>query len=331
MKFSVRLLLAIIGLVFAVLSIASIISGDNLLWGLDSFPLTTPPAGMGLVVSLAYISMLGSVGLMWFRAFVVKQVDGQSHRISLVLSLVTIVLHILLIGYIRLWELDKPVSQLFTAEAWDVPSSASSVRAVICLVLGLPIQHWFARRNMNVEKNRWGVILGGLIALGSLTVVGHTAYQPPTWISHGMDFVHGVGASLWFGGLLGLVLYLRTAFRQRENAVAPARVLTDFSTYALYSVIALAISGAVMSTVIKDDPLETESAFARTLIVKLLLLLIPLALAVWNRYRLVPRITGDTESDAAWDSLRRTTMIEVAALIVILGVTGSLVLQSPIP
>lgn len=331
MKFSVRLLLAIIGLVFAVLSIASIMSGDNLLWGLDSFPQTTPPDGMGIVVALAYISMLGSVGLMWFRAFVVKDADAQSRRIALLLSLVSILLHILLIGYIRLWELDKPASQLFTAEAWDVPADAGSVRAVICLVLGFPIQHWFARRDMAVEKNRWGVILGGLIALGSLTVVGHTAYQPPTWISHGMDFVHGVGASLWFGGLLGLVLYLRTAFRQRDNAAAPARVLADFSSYALYSVIALAISGVVMATVIKDDPLERESAFAKALMLKLAMLLVPLALAVWNRYRLVPHLDEDTESDAAWASLRRTTVIEVAALVVILFITGFLVLQSPIP
>jgi copper transport protein len=331
MKFSVRLLLAIIGLVFAVLSVASIASGDNLLWGLDSFPQTTPPGGMSIMVGLAYISMLGSVGLMWFRAFVVKHVDAQSHRIALVLSLVTIVLHILLIGYIRLWELDKPPSQLFTAEAWGVPSSASSVRAVICLVLGFPIQHWFARRNMAVEKNRWGVILGGLIALGSLTVVGHTAYQPPTWISHGMDFVHGVGASIWFGGLLGLVLYLRMAFRQRENAGIPARVLADFSSYALYSVIALAVSGVVMATVIKDDPLERESAFAKTLILKLALLLIPLALATWNRFRLVPQMSENPESEAAWATMRRTTIIEIAALVVILVVTGFLVLQSPVP
>jgi copper transport protein len=184
---------------------------------------------------------------------------------------------------------------------------------------------------MAVEKNRWGVILGGLIALGSLTVVGHTAYQPPTWISHGMDFVHGVGASIWFGGLLGLVLYLRMAFRQRENSGIPARVLADFSSYALYSVIALAVSGVVMATVIKDDPLERESAFAKTLILKLALLLIPLALATWNRFRLVPQMSENPESEAAWATMRRTTIIEIAALVVILVVTGFLVLQSPVP
>ena len=331
MKFSVRWLIAIIGLIFAVLSVASIIAGDDLLWGLDSFPHTSPPTGMSVVVGLAYISMLGSVGLMWFRAFVVKSVDRTSHRIALTLSIVTFLLHVLLVGYIRLWEIGGSAPDLFGADAWNVASSASSVRAVICLALGFPIQHFFARKDVRIERNRWGVVIGGLIALGSLTVVGHTAYQPPTWISHGMDFVHGVGASFWFGGLLGLALFLRFAFRAQGSAAEAGRVVSEFSTYALFSVIALATSGVVMATIIKDDPFERESAFAQTLMVKLLLVTIPVAIAAYNRFRLLPRLRAEADSDTAWATLRRTTTIEVSVVVVILMVTGLLVLQSPIP
>lgn len=331
MKFSVRWMLAIIGLIFAVLSVASILSGDDLLWGLDSFPHTSPPTGMGFVVGLAYISMLGSVGLMWFRAFVVKNVDSTSHRIALTLSIVTFLLHVLLVGFIRLWEIGGSTSDLFGADAWEVASSASSVRAVIALAVGLPIQHLFARKDVRIEWNRWGVVIGGLIALGSLTVVGHTAYQPPTWISHGMDFVHGVGASFWFGGLFGLAMFLRFAFREQGDAAEAGRVVSEFSTYALFSVIALATSGVVMATIIKDDPLERESAFAQTLIVKLLLVLIPIAIAAYNRFRLLPRLQTETDTDGAWTTLRRTTLIEVAVVVVILIVTGFLVLASPVP
>ena len=331
MKFSARWLVAIIGLIFAVLSIASIMSGDDLLWGLDSFPHTSPPAGMSVVVGLAYIGMLGSVGLMWFRAFVVKNVDRTSHRIALTLSVITFLLHVLLVGYIRLWEIGGSTSDLFSADAWEVASSASSVRAVICLALGFPIQHLFARKDVRIERNRWGVVIGGLIALGSLTVVGHTAYQPPTWISHGMDFVHGVGASFWFGGLLGLVLFLQYAFRHKGDAVEAGRVVSDFSTYALFSVVALATSGVVMATIIKDDPFERESAFAKALIFKLLLVLIPISIAAYNRFRLLPRLQAEADSDGAWATLRRATMIEVGVVVVILMVTGFLVLASPIP
>jgi copper transport protein len=331
MKFSVRWMLAIIGLIFAVLSVASILSGDDLLWGLDSFPHTSPPSGMGIVVGLAYISMLGSVGLMWFRAFVVKSVDHTAHRIAFTFSVITFLLHVLLVGFIRLWETGGSTPDLLSANAWEVASSASSVRAVIALAIGLPIQHLFARKDVRIERNRWGVVIGGLIALGSLTVVGHTAYQPPTWISHGMDFVHGVGASFWFGGLLGLLLFLRHAFRQKGDAAEAGRVVSEFSTYALLSVIALAVSGLVMATIIKDNPFERESAFAQALMVKLLLVLIPIAIAAYNRFRLLPRLRGGIGEENAWATLRRTTLIEATLVVVILMVTGFLVLASPIP
>jgi copper transport protein len=330
-KLSVRWFLIIIGLIFAILSVASILADDDLLWGLDSFPHTVPPRGMGIIVGLAYISMLGSVGLLWFRAFVVKNVDRTSNILALWLSGITLVLHILLIGFIRVWEIGGGTSDLLSAEAWDVAASASSVRAVISLAIGLPIQHWFAHRDVSVDKNRWGVILGGLIALGSLTVVGHTAYQPPTWISHGMDFVHGVGSSLWFGGLLGLVLFMRHAFRKRGDALEAGRVLADFSSYALYCVIALAVSGTVIAYVVKDDLLDiTGSPFARALTLKLGIAVIPIAIAAYNRFKLLPRLRRDPESIQAWRTLRLTTLAEVGLLIIVLLVTGYLVLQSPV-
>lgn len=331
MKFSVRWFIAIIGLIFAALSVASILAEDNLLWGLDTFPLWSPPTGMGIVVALAYITMLGSVGLLWFRAFVVREIDSASKKIALGFSGISLVLHILLVGYIQVWEMRGSTSDLFSAEAWDVASSASSVRAVICLAIGFPIQHWFATRDMSREVNRWGVVTGGLIALGSLTVVGHTAYQPPTWISHGMDFVHGVGAAFWFGGLLGLVLFLQVALRARKDARKTGKVLTDFSNYALFCVIALAFSGAVMAWMVKDDPLEVESPFSRALSLKLLLVLIPIILAAYNRFRLMPQLAGDAESSETWGILQRVTRIELALLIAVLLVTGYLVLQSPVP
>ena len=331
MKFSVRWFLAIIGLIFAALSIASILADDDLLWGLDQFPLWAPPAGMGIVVAFAYITMLGSVGLLWFRAFVVKKVDRGSQKIALGLSGISLMWHILLIGYIQVWEMQGVVGDLFSAETWDVPSSAGSVRAVVCLVLGFPIQHWFATRDVTREVNRWGVITGGLIALGSLTVVGHTAYQPPTWVSHGMDFVHGVGAALWFGGLLGLVLFLLVATRTRTDAKKMGQVLTDFSTYALLSVIALAISGSVMAFMVKDDPLDIAgSPFAQLLSVKLLLVVIPVVLAAYNRFKLMPQLESNPASEETWARLGRVVQIELALLVVILVITGSLVLRSPV-
>lgn len=331
MKFSARWLLAIVGLVFAALSVASILAEDNLLWGLDTFPLVPPPRGMGFIVAIAYITMLGSVGIMWFRAFVVKHVDQESLRLAIWFSLVSVAMHGVLVGYIHIWDPETSATTLIDPAAWEVASSASSVRALGTVIIGFPIQLWFARRDISREFNRWGVVVGGLIALGSLTVVGHTANQPPTWVSHGMDFVHGVGAAFWFGGMLGLVMFLRHALRQRDDMQKTARVLTDFSSYALFCVFALAISGSIMAVMVKDDPLEIAgSPFSRVLTLKLLMVVIPIALAVYNRFALMPHISNEGTLNDTWQKLRRSTLVEVCLLLVILCITGFLVLQSPV-
>lgn len=333
LRYSVKWFWAAIIVVFGALSIASVYSDNELLWGLESFPFgTTPPAGMNFVFSIAFVSMLASVGLLWFRAFIVRDIDAQSRKIALVFSLVALAAQGLLVGYLQLWTLRDGgdlSATLFSAETWNVDSQSSSIRAVICLLIGFPLQHWYARKDPAVERNRWFVVTGGLIALGSLTMIGHTAYQPPTWLSHGMDFIHGVGASLWFGGLIGLVLFLNHAFRNREDALEAGRVLTTFSTWALYSVIMLAFSGGVIAVMVKDNVLNpTESDFAKMLFIKLLIVLIPIALAVYNRFRLMPMLRQDPESPAAWSALRKIMLIEIALLTVILIVTGKLVISS---
>lgn len=334
LKYSVKWFWGAIIVVFGGLSIASVFQENDLLWGLESFPTNTPaPNGLNITFIVAFVSMLGSVGLLWFRAFIVRDVDKQSRRIAFVLSLIALAANVLLIGYLSLWEIrdaGTTTAGLFDSATWDVDPQASSVRALTSLILGIPVQHWFARKDPNVERNRILTLTGGLIMLGSLTLIGHTAYQDPTWLSHGMDFLHGVGAALWFGGLLGLVLYVREAFRDRGDALKAGEVLLKFSQYALYSVIMLAFSGAIMAIMIKDDALSpNESDFATNLSIKLLIVIIPIALAAFNRFRLIPQLKEDPESESAWGLLRRSIAVELGALTLILIVTGNLILQNP--
>lgn len=333
LRFSVKWFWAAIIAVFGALSVASVYTDNDLLWGLESFPFgTTPPAGLNFVFTIAFVSMLASVGLMWFRAFIVREIDARSRKIALILSLVAIAAQVLLVGLLQLWTLrdaGNSTATLFSAETWNVDSQSSSIRAVICLLIGFPLQQWYARKDPAIEQNRWFVVTGGLIALGSLTMLGHTAYQPPTWLSHGMDFLHGVGASLWFGGLLGLVLFLNSALRNRDDALEAGRVLTTFSTWALYSVMMLAFSGSVIAVMVKENVVDPkESDFATALSIKLLIGLIPIALAAYNRFRLMPMLRQDPESPKAWTTLRNITLAEIALLTVILVVTGRLVISS---
>lgn len=309
---------------------ASIAVHGGPLFDLDDFPLTTPPAGMGVLQGLAYMSLLLSVGLMWFRAFCVGEIDSRSARISLVMGIITFVLHIVLVPFIRVWEVGDSSAGIFDIENWKVSPWASSIRALAMLVIGLPLQQFFAQGDMSIAKNRRLLFLGGLIALGSLTVVGHTANLPPTILSHGSDFVHGMGAAFWFGGLIGLVLYLKRAFEERGEAGKAGAVLDRFSQLALLAVIGLAASGVVMSALVKSDPFDlTGTPFARVLIIKLLLVAIPILIAAYNRFKLMSHLEQG-ENDDAWARLRTAVTGEAVLLVAILAVTGFLVLQNPI-
>lgn len=56
-----------------------------------------------------------------------------------------------------------------------------------------------------------------------------------------------------------------------------------------------------------------------------------LAIAGWNRYRLVPRIAAQPpETGTAWPMLRRTVGAEALLLVGVLATTGVLVTQSPV-
>lgn len=312
--------------VLAALAIAPVSANS-----LDTFPTTPAPAGMGVVQALAYLSLLAAVGLIWFRAFVVGDIDAGSRRLSLQLSVATIVLHIILAGYIHVWSESLTARSLLAAEGWDISPKASSVRAIVSLVIGLPLQYWFARSTPTGWKRNLAVFLGGLIALGSLTVVGHTATLEPTWLTHGAVFVHGAAATFWFGGVLGLVLYFRQAFADRSDVAGAGGVLTRFSSLALWVVVALAVSGVVMSASIKDNPLDfTGTPFARTLTLKLMIVAIPIVLAVYNRFSLMPRLKENDDTDDAWNRLRSVVLVEFAALMLVVIITGFLVLKSPV-
>ncbi|MCO5229315.1 MAG: CopD family protein, partial [Thermomicrobiales bacterium] len=97
-----------------------------------------------------------------------------------------------------------------------------------------------------------------------------------------------------------------------------------------YSVIMLAFSGITIAVMVKDDAFSpTESPFAKALSVKLLIVIIPIALAAYNRFRLMPQLKADPQSPEAWTILRKTVLGELIAIIAILIVTGVLVLSSP--
>jgi copper transport protein len=303
---------------------------------LDETPTTPPPTGMGAVQAIAYLALILAVGLPWFRAFVLKRVDEWSVRVAHLAGAIAILAHILIVPFTRIWEQDGSTSDLLTLGAWQVEPGHGNMRALIFVVIGLIFVLGYMQCPLSQRSVPWAIFLGGMFALGSLTVVGHTATLEPAWIVHGADFLHGLAAAFWFGGLVGLGRFLRVA-RRPEHPAEPrplpadaARVVARFSWLAGWAVAALAISGSVIAfKVLGSWDALLHTTYGRVLIAKLSLVLIPFGFAIWNRLRLVPSVQSDPEASSAWNRLRATVLTEAGLLVVVLSLTGFLVLQNP--
>jgi copper transport protein len=141
----------------------------------------------------------------------------------------------------------------------------------------------------------------GLAAAAVLLVpglAGHAAQTSPRWLSLAFDWLHLVAGSLWIGGLAGLLVLWRSLPVARRVAGLVIAV-PRFSTTAFVSVVVLLGSG-IGATVVHLPTLSSLwiTSYGKTLLVKMGLLLLAMALAAGNLLRTKPRLAiaaGDPE------------------------------------
>jgi copper transport protein len=286
---------------------------------------------LSIVQAIGYITLLVAVGLPWFQVFISRQVEPGAVRASAIAGAVSAIAHTLVIPLHSAAIAGEPATAILDRDMWSVGTLDPTVRAVTFILFGVAAIVIALRRGLPGRLGRWAVALGGLVALGSMTIVGHTAEIPPTWTMHGADFVHGVVAATWFGGLVGLGAYLRRARRDgATEAATAASVVARFSFVAGLVLLGLAVSGIIMANGVLDswDALR-NSDYGRRLIVKLVVVAIVVALGAWNRVRLVPAIDGEPAGSAAWGRLHRVVTAEAALITVILLITSLLVFSNP--
>ncbi len=211
------------------------------------------------------------------------------------------------------------------------------------------------------------VIAGGAATL-SFVLDGHQRSSEPVALLAASDAVHLLAAALWFGGLV-VVAWLVRSRRLDDDPVGAATVVARFSGAALWSVLLVAVSGAAMTWALVRAPRAlTGTDYGTLLLVKIGLVLLVIAVAAYNRFRLVPAIAqrvavpaGSSRDDAgsvettmpndpttsdqpqhdetpvaptnraraAWRQLRSTLVVEVVLITAVLGVTGVLVTTQP--
>jgi putative copper resistance protein D len=165
------------------------------------------------------------------------------------------------------------------------------------------------------------------LALASLGWVGHTA-GGDGWIGIGHELnqsAHLLAAGLWLGGLLPLGWLLGRARRAADDGfVALAReVLPPFSQMGYAAVAAIAVTGAVNTVILVGGfGALFGTAYGRLLSLKILLYLVMVAIALHNRFRLMPRLADQRAGTA--NRLYRSVVVEQAVGLAILAAVSLL-------
>jgi copper transport protein len=280
---------------------------------------TQPPAnanadsGLNVLIWLArvglYLGLFVGVGGVFFARWVGWSMTGIAvPRVALAIGLSSAVVSL---GVLGLDLLGLPLSALATIAPWKVASGTSAGPALLVDIAAM----LFA---LLALSNTWcarALAIIAFVGVGlSLAMTGHAATAPPELLTRPAIFLHGLGVAFWIGALAPLVALLS------KSPAAALPVLNRFSRIAVPVVGVLALTGLALAIV----QLETPSALVETrygliLSIKLALVLVLLALAGLNRFRLTPALAGDRRAAPA---LKRSILLECAIALGIFAVVA---------
>lgn len=179
-------------------------------------------------------------------------------------------------------------------------------------------------------------LAGATVAPLSFALTGHTRSMEPAAVGYAADLVHLLAATVWFGGL-GAVTATVLRRRRAGDSMGAAEAVATFSGVAAVAAGIVIAAGLVLSWLeVGGLTALTTTTYGRLLLAKVAAVAVVLALAAWNRFRLLPLVARDAlddidddVDDRAWRSLVRTLRLEGAMLIVVIAITGVLVNVTP--
>lgn len=290
------------------------------------------PTVQAVVQGINYAALLVAGGLAAFLAWTVRDLrlsDAVRRRLVRTLraaALVAVLAAAAAVPLAGAYQLGTGAGGLLDLDVLDPALVQDDLRVLALQVAGLGITSWA----VGLKRSSLLVDLNTALAVWSPALVGHTrAYEPSTLLVV-TDALHLSAGAIWLGGLVGLALTLpAVAGRPLDGALLVSR----FSTLAGGLVAALAVTGVLLGwRIVGSWSRLLGETWGRLLLVKLALVLVVLALAAWNRYRLVPRVTdgvGHDDRRAAIGLVRRAVVVEAAVLVAVLGVTGFLTQKPP--
>jgi copper transport protein len=206
-------------------------------------------------------------------------------------------------------------STLFDAAAWRVGFATSRGTAAIVACAGA----------VAIALGRpWLLGAGALLAIASFALTGHAAAAEPRAVAAALIVLHVAAAAFWAGSLVALAAILR-----RSTEAAAASALRRFSAFGVIAVPALMAAGVGFAVMQLGSFGElVSSGYGRWITAKSALLAALLALAAWNRLRLLPALERGTPD--AVRRFRRTVGTEVVVIGAVI-VAAAMLAQTPPP
>ncbi|MDQ2758806.1 MAG: copper resistance protein CopC/CopD, partial [Actinomycetota bacterium] len=277
--------------------------------------------------ALGYLGLFGLVGLSVFD-LVVARTTAPGRRLPRIAGVVAVLSYAALVPLTAVREKGSGLGALLTPGA--VPPDWVGAAAATLALAGVGVGLMLLRPRLGGRLGTATGAAGAVVALASVLPVGHTRTFGPSWLVMGTDLVHASTAAVWLGGLIALVLYLARARRRQDAPAGAAAVVGRFSTLAGGLVLLLGLTGTALAVLILGSvPALTGTLYGRLLLGKLAVVAAVGAMAVWNRFRLVPRLRREGVASRAWRRLALTLRLEVVGLVLVLGLTSVLTLQNP--
>jgi copper transport protein len=284
-----------------------------------------------------FLSIMSAIGLYVLRMLiarpVVRRVQGSTLRAVSVAFVVASVIGVIAIPvYLDFSTANDSLRSVFDVTAL-VPLFRVTAfgRALVDLevcfglfCLAAWISLWVDRPNRERRRSLAELIssFGALIAATAALIVpgaaGHAGQTSPRGLTLAFDWVHLSAASVWFGGLVGLlVLWQSQPARQRVAALSV--VVPRFSNVALGSVLLLGAAG-IGETINHLPAINAlwDTGFGQAILVKTGLIAVALMLASVNLLRSKPRLAaaGNAPEVGEPASARLRTLVSGEAIIV---------------
>jgi copper transport protein len=296
---------------------------------------TEAPLLLSVVRWLGYLGLLVAVGVAVFAVLLLPRdqaADASRTRLRATVRVASVVAALGWWGAVppvALYQLGLPASALGDGSTW---TSLAAVEYAVPAAVTLGVVLAAATLPASApDRNRTALVLAGCaLAIAAPAFTGHTRAASPEALVVAVDVLHLVAGAVWLGGLIAIGLVLGDlAARDDSGAV----VVSRFSTWAAGILAVLLVTGSIQAWRIAGSwGALVDTGYGSLLLIKVLIALVAIAIAAWNRFSLLPRLRAATrrkERRASAATLVRTTLAEAGVLVAVLMVTGFLVDRSP--